>query len=258
MLATVLSNHPIPLTEWIEPLAQFNAKWVAGHDMGEKPLVTILVDHSASMRYGAAQAAAITVSLLGSALEAHGIAFEVLGFTTNSWRGGQSRRQWIVDNCPPYPGRLCDLLHIIYRDAIQNDDWRTHLHLMSDNEVLKENVDGEALLWAWERGKNFGPSTWICLVISDGAPVDDTTLIQNGPSILWDHLAEVAAQLQALPDVRIGGLGIGYDTREIYRISAIEEIAERAPQSGLRLLESLIWPEPGEVPASPDNPTAIS
>ncbi len=225
---------------------EFQKKWSAGHDLGPKPLITLLIDHSGSMRGLRAMTAALVADAIGTGLEFNEIAFDVLGYTTNSWRGGESRNAWFKAGCPPYPGRLCDLLHIVYRDALQhggkNTRWRDDLTLLLHDDVLKENIDGEALEWAYERAKRFEASTWICFVISDGAPVDDTTLILNGPNILLDHLSEASIRIGAETNVRLGGIGFEFDIGRYYPTSKSIKVLAEAPVIAFDVLEQLIWP----------------
>ena len=126
-----------------------------------------------------------------------GIRYEILGFTTRSWRGGRPRRHWIMAGRPAYPGRLCELLHIVYRSA---DDTCAgapqSIRNMMREELLKENVDGEAVMWAAERLRKRPEMRKVLVVVSDGAPVDDATLAANGPGILHRHLKEVIAALR--------------------------------------------------------------
>ncbi len=208
----------------------------------EQPLVTILVDHSGSMRGHRAQQAVGAVHLMATMLEEASIPFEVLGFTTSSWKGGKSREHW-TRHWRPYPGRLCDLLHIVYRDATSSnrEEWRNGLTLLLDDDFLKENVDGEALLWARSRAELFVPKTWVCVVLSDGAPVDDSTLTYNEDDILFNHLKQVIAGFESLPNVRIGALGLGYDVRSLY---ANSEFAKTLPidlAMPAELLERLVF-----------------
>ena len=233
---------------------EFQKKWVGGHDLGEKPLITLLIDHSGSMRGLRAMTAAVVADTVGATLEFNKIAFDVLGFTTNSWKGGDSCKAWVRAGCPPYPGRLCDLLHIIYRDALKHGDkatrWRDDLLLILQDNVLKENIDGEALQWAHSRATQFGASTWICLVISDGAPVDDTTLTVSGPNILHDHIQEVSKALRSQPNVRLGGIGIEYNVGLYYPISKSTPVLAESPIVAFEVLEELIWPVEVPEPAS--------
>lgn len=187
------------------------------------------------------------------------IPFDVLGYTTASWHGGESRKAWFKAGRPPYPGRVCDLLHIIYRDGVtekQNHRWRDGLQILLHDTALKENIDGEALLWAWERASAFAPTTWVCLVISDGAPVDDTTLILNGPDILHEHLQEVSRAIQN-SGAQIGGIGLEFDVSRYYPTAKPVKVLANAPAIAFEVLEELIWPEKETVAIVPESPPVL-
>ena len=222
----------------------FQRRWKISHALGGKPLVTLLIDHSGSMHGPPALAAATTAEIVGRMLEVCGIDFEILGFTTSSWRGGRARRRWRRRFGPSHPGRLCDLLHIVYRDAAKpRAGWYRGLPLLMVNSILKENVDGEALEWASGRAVAFGASTWVCLVISDGAPVDDSTLHANDLGILGRHLESVITAMASDANIRLGGLGLGfeYDVGRFYATSSTVGILAEAPRETIRLLSRLIW-----------------
>ncbi|KXV62953.1 cobalt chelatase, partial [Acetobacter senegalensis] len=166
-------------------------------------------DNSGSMRGRPISVAASCGDILARTLERCGVKVEILGFTTRAWKGGQSREKWLQDGKPPEPGRLNDLRHIIYKAA--DMPWRrarTNLGLMLREGLLKENIDGEALLWAWKRLKNRPESRKILMVISDGAPVDDSTLSVNPGSYLEDHLREVIHMIEDRSPVELTAIGI--------------------------------------------------
>jgi cobaltochelatase CobT len=180
--------------------------------------ISILVDQSGSMRGQNMILAAASTDIASEFLLHLGATVEILGFTTSSWRGGHSRRKWNFSGRPSLPGRLCDLLHIVYRSA---DDTRSstegpHLKPMLRPDLPKENVDGEALEWAASRLRARPESRKLLLVISDGAPVDDSTLHSNQPRILHDHLTEVVHALETSGDIRVAALGINYDVSKYY------------------------------------------
>jgi cobaltochelatase CobT len=162
-------------------------------------LVTLLVDHSGSMRGERMLLTAAAVDVARSFLIHLGVGVEILGFTTRSWKGGWSRRLWRWMGRRKNPGRLCDLLHIVYEPAYgrhaPGTGLRSLVH-MFDPQLLKENVDGEAILWAASRQDAHSQQHKAIVVISDGAPVDDSTLLANGLTFLVDHLREVVASLQ--------------------------------------------------------------
>jgi cobaltochelatase CobT len=143
---------------------------------------------------------------------------EILGFTTRAWKGGESREKWAAEGRPAKPGRLNDLRHIIYKAA--DSPWRrarTSLGLMMKEGLLKENIDGEALLWAHERLLGRPESRRILMVISDGAPVDDTTSSANGGAYLERHLRDVIAWIEQRSPVELLAIGIGHDVTRYYR-----------------------------------------
>lgn len=225
----------------------FQARWSRGHELGARPLVTLLFDHSGSMRGLKSRAAALTADIVGDGLTSCDVDFEVLGYTTRSWHGGESRRLGKRSGRPQWPGRLCDLQHIVYRDAASAPvPWQRDLVLMLYDDALKENVDGEALEWARKRAEAFGYSAWICIVLSDGAPVDDSTMLANGPdgvtSYLVDHLKSVIEVFEASERVRLGAVGIGYEVNQYYRVSRTPSALSDLPFATIQLLEDLIWP----------------
>jgi cobaltochelatase CobT len=179
--------------------------------------VTFLLDHSGSLRGEPSQRLAATVGIASECLSRLNVAHEVLAFTTSSWKGGKSFADWKHAELPKAPGRLCDILHIIYR-AFDDSGPLSYeaLEQMTQPWLLKENIDGEALAWAAERLRVQPASRRILVVISDGAPVDDKTLLANGPNILDDHLRLVAADLIRAQEIEIYGLGIGYAMHRYY------------------------------------------
>jgi cobaltochelatase CobT len=181
-------------------------------------VVTLLLDNSGSMRGRPITIAAVTADILARTLERCGVKVEILGFTTRAWKGGQSREIWQQAGKPPAPGRLNDLRHIIYKGA--DAPWRRarkSLGLMLREGILKENIDGEALLWAHERLLARTEDRRILLVISDGAPVDDSTLSVNSGSYLEKHLREVIGYIETRSPVELLAIGIGHDVTRYYR-----------------------------------------
>lgn len=181
-------------------------------------VVTLLLDNSGSMRGRPIMIAAITADILARTLERCGVKVEILGFTTRAWKGGQSREDWIEAGKPRDPGRLNDLRHIIYK-AADAPIRRTYnnLGLMMREGLLKENIDGEALLWAHERLMMRPEARRILLVISDGAPVDDTTQSQNKSGYLEQHLREVISDIERRSSVELLAIGIGHDVTRWYK-----------------------------------------
>ncbi len=180
-------------------------------------IVTLLIDNSGSMRGRPITIAAICADIMARTLERCGVKVEILGFTTKAWKGGQSREQWINEGKPTYPGRLNDLRHIIYKPA--DAPWRrakNSLGLMLREGILKENIDGEALIWAHERLLGRVEDRKILMVISDGAPVDDTTLSSNSGNYLELHLKKVISFIENRSPVELVAIGIGHDVTRYY------------------------------------------
>ena len=180
-------------------------------------IVTLLIDNSGSMRGRPITIAAICADILSRTLERCSVKVEILGFTTKAWKGGQSREQWINEGKPAYPGRLNDLRHIIYKPA--DAPWRrakNSLGLMLREGILKENIDGEALIWAHERLLGRAEDRKILMVISDGAPVDDTTLSSNSGNYLELHLKQVISFIENRSPVELVAIGIGHDVTRYY------------------------------------------
>ena len=181
-------------------------------------VVTLLIDNSGSMRGRPISIAAISADILARTLERCGVKTEILGFTTRAWKGGQSREAWLSDGKPQNPGRLNDLRHIIYKQA--DEPWRRarrNLGLMMREGLLKENIDGEALLWAHSRLLGRPEERRILMVISDGAPVDDSTLSVNSAGYLEAHLRGVIDWVEKVSPVQLVAIGIGHDVTRYYR-----------------------------------------
>jgi cobaltochelatase CobT len=184
----------------------------------KQTVVSLLIDNSGSMRGRPITIAALSAELLARTLERCGVKVEILGFTTKEWRGGAARKAWANSGKPMPPGRLNDLRHIIYKSAEQPvSRTRTHLALMLKEGLLKENIDGEALLWAHQRLLARQEQRKILMVISDGAPVDDSTLSLNSGDYLDRHLREVISFIQERSPVELLAIGIGHDVRRYYQ-----------------------------------------
>ncbi len=180
-------------------------------------VVSLLIDNSGSMRGRPIAIAAICADILARTLERCGVATEVLGFTTRGWKGGQSREAWLAAGRPPNPGRLNDLRHIVYKRADQAyRHSRRNLGLMMREGLLKENIDGEALLWAHNRLIARPEERRILMVISDGAPVDDSTASANNGSYLERHLRQVIEWIESRSPVELIAIGIGHDVTRYY------------------------------------------
>ena len=181
-------------------------------------VVTLLIDNSGSMRGRPISIAAISADIMARTLERCAVKTEILGFTTRAWKGGQSREKWLADARPAKPGRLNDLRHVIYKQA--DAPWRRarrNLGLMMREGLLKENIDGEALLWAYNRLRARPEDRRILMVISDGAPVDDSTLSVNSGNYLERHLRQVIEWIEQKGLVELIAIGIGHDVTRYYR-----------------------------------------
>ncbi|MGH6945397.1 MAG: cobaltochelatase CobT-related protein, partial [Geminicoccaceae bacterium] len=181
-------------------------------------VVTLLIDNSGSMRGRPIAVAAMCADILARTLERCAVKVEILGFTTRSWKGGQSREQWLREGKRPNPGRLNDLRHIVYKAA--DSPWRRarrSLGLMLREGLLKENIDGEAILWAHQRLLARPEQRRILMVISDGAPVDDSTLSANPGNYLEHHLRQVIEWIEQRSPVELLAIGIGHDVTRYYR-----------------------------------------
>jgi len=191
-------------------------------------VVTLLLDNSGSMRGRPITVAATCADILARTLERCGVKVEILGFTTRAWKGGQSREAWLAANKPSNPGRLNDLRHIIYKSA--DAPWRRarkNLGLMMREGLLKENIDGEALDWAHKRLLGRTEQRRILMMISDGAPVDDSTLSVNPGNYLERHLRWVIEQIETRSPVELIAIGIGHDvTRYYHRAVTIVDAEE--------------------------------
>ena len=193
-------------------------------------VVTLLIDNSGSMRGRPISIAAICADILSRTLERCSVKVEVLGFTTLNWKGGKSRELWLKNKINN-PGRLNDLSHIIYKSA--DTPWRrgkNNLGLMLKEGILKENIDGEAILWAYQRLKNRSEERKILMVISDGAPVDDSTLSVNPGNYLEKHLKNTVKWIENKKDVEINAIGIGHDVTNYYskalKIADVQELGD--------------------------------
>lgn len=200
-------------------------------------IVTLLIDNSGSMRGRPISIAAISADVMARTLERCGVKTEILGFTTRAWKGGQSREQWLAKGKAPNPGRLNDLRHIVYKQA--DEPWRRarrNLGLMMREGLLKENIDGEALMWAHARLLARPEDRRILMVISDGAPVDDSTLSVNNAGYLEQHLRKVIDWIEKKSPVQLVAIGIGHDVTRYYKRAVTIMDAE---QLGGTMIEQL-------------------
>ena len=218
-LARIVANPTTPLSFKMEQDTEFR-----------DTVVTLLLDNSGSMRGRPISIAAICADVLARTLERCSVKVEILGFTTRAWKGGQSRERWLNDGRPQQPGRLNDLRHIIYKGA--DAPWRRsrpNLGLMMKEGLLKENIDGEALEWAHRRMIARAEQRKILMVISDGAPVDDSTLSVNPANYLEKHLRDVIDMVERKRAVELLAIGIGHDVTRYYEravtITDVEQLA---------------------------------
>ena len=201
----------------IDPMHPLSFKWEKDMKFRDT-VVTLLLDNSGSMRGRPITVAATCADILARTLERCGVKVEILGFTTRAWKGGQAREQWLTAGKPPNPGRLNDLRHIIYKSA--DAPWRRarkNLGLMMREGLLKENIDGEALDWAHKRLLARTEQRKILMMISDGAPVDDSTLSVNAGNYLERHLRWVIEEIETRSPVELIAIGIGHDVTRYYR-----------------------------------------
>jgi len=215
-------------------------------------VVTLLIDNSGSMRGRPIMVAAISADILARTLERCGVKTEILGFTTRAWKGGQAREAWIKAGKPGHPGRLNDLRHIVYKAA--DAPWRRarkNLGLMMREGLLKENIDGEALLWAHQRLLGRSEQRKILMVISDGAPVDDSTLSVNAGHYLERHLRTVINEIEAKSPIELIAIGIGHDVTRYYRRAVTIVDVEQLGGAITEQLAGLFDAEPKVVAAGP-------
>lgn len=231
-LARVIANPTTPLSFKQEKDTEFR-----------DTCVTLLIDNSGSMRGRPISIAAICADVLARTLERCQVKVEILGFTTRAWKGGQSREQWLASGRDQTPGRLNDLRHIIYKSA--DAPWRRvrpNLGLMMKEGLLKENIDGEALEWAHRRMTGRPEARKILMVISDGAPVDDSTLSVNPANYLEKHLRDVIAMVEKRKAVELLAIGIGHDVTRYYdravTITDVEQLAGAMTEQLAALFDS--------------------
>ncbi len=202
-------------------------------------IVTLLIDNSGSMRGRPITIAAISTDILAKTLERCGVKVEVLGFTTKTWKGGRARDFWIKNNKPVKPGRLNELLHIIYKHAdLPVRRSKQNFGIMLKEGLLKENIDGEALEWSFKRILSRPEKRKILMVISDGAPVDDSTLSSNDGNLLDLHLKDVVNTIEKKSNVELTAIGIGHDVSRYYaKAVTIHDVDELAEIMSKKLIE---------------------
>ncbi|MFL2802395.1 MAG: cobaltochelatase CobT-related protein [Paracoccaceae bacterium] len=230
-LARIITNPTTPLTYKQESEIDF-----------KDTIVTLLIDNSGSMRGRPISIAAICAEIIASTLERCQVKCEILGFTTRAWKGGKSREDWLSKDRPNNPGRLNDLRHVIYKQAdVPLRRARLNLGLMMKEGLLKENIDGEALEWANKRLVKRSESRKILMAISDGAPVDDSTLSVNPSNYLENHLKNVITMIEKRGLIEIIAIGIGHDVTRYYKnaitITDIEQLAGAMTEQLARLFD---------------------
>jgi cobaltochelatase CobT len=234
-LPRIIANPYYPVSYKQESAAKFR-----------DTVVTLLIDNSGSMRGRPITIAAMSTDILARTLERCGVKVEILGFTTRAWKGGSSRDRWLSDGKPSHPGRLNDLRHIIYKSA--DSPWRhtrASLGLMLREGLLKENIDGEALLWAYSRLAARTEQRKILMVISDGAPVDDSTLSANQGNYLEEHLRRVIRWIEDRTPVQLLAIGIGHDVTRYYKRAVTLVDAEELGGAMTEKLAELFEEKPG-------------
>ncbi|WP_134726750.1 cobaltochelatase subunit CobT [Paracoccus luteus] len=233
-LARVVANPTTPLSFKVEKDTEFR-----------DTVVTLLIDNSGSMRGRPISIAAICADVLARTLERCSVKVEILGFTTRAWKGGQSREAWLAAGRPAAPGRLNDLRHIVYKSA--DAPWRRvrpNLGLMMKEGLLKENIDGEALEWAHRRLTRRAEARRVLMVISDGAPVDDSTLSVNPANYLEKHLRDVIAMVERRQQVELIAIGIGHDVTRYYQRAVTITDVDQLAGAMTEQLAALFEPDP--------------
>jgi len=240
-LSRVVTNPLYPLSYKVEKETNFR-----------DTVVSLLIDNSGSMRGRPITVAAMSADILARTLERCAVKVEILGFTTRAWKGGQAREKWLVEGKRANPGRLNDLRHIVYKAA--DHPWRRarkSLGLMLREGLLKENIDGEALMWAHQRLLARHEDRRILMVISDGAPVDDSTLSANPSNYLEQHLRAVIDWIEARSPVELTAIGIGHDVTRYYRRAVTIVDAEQLGGTMLEKLAELFDDDAAMRPATP-------
>jgi cobaltochelatase CobT len=226
---------------WSKAAARIRA--ATSQDVLDNTIVSLLIDHSGSMRGQPILLAAGAVMVASDLLHGLGATQEVLGFTTVRWKGGASREKWLRAGRPPRPGRLNDLLHIVYCSAGQRLRARECLAMLW-KDLLKENIDGEAIEWAASRLRQRRESHKYLIVLSDGAPVDDSTLYENGDAYLERHLLSVIHEIAQADDIQLAAIGIGHDVERYYSRSITVAAPEELEGAILQLIEQLLRSPP--------------
>jgi len=206
-------------------------------------IVSLLIDHSGSMRGQPMLFTARAALVASDLLDSLGAKQEVLGFTTARWKGGRSREKWLSDSQPSYPGRLNDLLHIIYCSAGEKLSAR-YCAAMLRPDLVKENIDGEAIEWAASRLRRREERRKCLIVLSDGAPVDDSTLHANGDGYLDHHLRRITSEIEQAGDIRLAAIGIGHPVEQYYKQGITIRSPEELESTLIQLINRLLHPSP--------------
>ncbi|MBQ0772358.1 MAG: hypothetical protein KBT59_10960 [Sphingomonadales bacterium] len=248
-----IDERPIRQGDWQELVDKYddlfktlNSSWLSLQadldklqDQAHGTAITLLLDQSGSLLGDKILHLAAATRWLAEEFEKRDFAFEILGFTTSMWKGGQSRTQWSADGKPEYPGRLNDLLHLVYKsfdDKFSEDAIKTMMH----PQLLRDNVDGEALQWAASRLESRHEPGKILVIVSDGAPVDDSTWIQNGPSFMKRHLFDVRAAIAEAGSIQLGGVGLGYEVDQYYPVSESSKDLAKIPAMIIDVCKTLV------------------
>ena len=231
----------------VDPLAPLSFKEEQETDFRDT-VVSVLIDNSGSMRGRPIMLAALCADVLARTLERCGVKVEILGFTTGAWKGGLARSEWLAAGARANPGRLGELLHIVYKDA--DAPWRRvrrNLGLLLREDLLKENIDGEALLWAHERLERRSESRRILMVISDGVPLDEATLSANPGSYLEQHLRNVVRWIEQRSAIELLAIGIGHDVGDYYQRALTIAGAEQLGAAMTTQLAALLATQPAKI-----------
>lgn len=238
------ATDPGPLYDLENELAAKRARIAASRPQeAADAIVSLLIDHSGSMRGQPILFAARAALVASDLLDSLGAKQEVLGFTTSRWKGGQSREKWLNDSKPAYPGRLNDLLHVVYCSAGEKVSAQRCADMLRP-DLIKENIDGEAIEWAVSRLRQRDERQKCLIVLSDGAPVDDSTLQENGDRYLVEHLRQVTSEIEQAGDIRLAAIGIGHPVEQYYKHGITISSPEELESTLVQLINRLLHPSP--------------
>lgn len=242
-------TDPAPLYDLEKDLAARRTRIAASRPQDSSALgtadavVSLLIDHSGSMRGQPMLFAARAALVASDLLEDLGAKHEVLGFTTARWKGGRSREKWLNDRQPAYPGRLNDLLHVVYCSAGEKLSTQRCAKMLWP-DLIKENIDGEAIEWAASRLRRREESQKCLIVLSDGAPVDDSTLLANGDRYLDHHLRHVISEIEQAGDIRLAAIGISHRVEQYYKHGIAISSPAELEDTLVQLINRLLRPSP--------------